>query len=440
MTLRLLFLTAIAHLFIYNSAFSFRQNLDSLYHTAVAQQRAERYREAMATLQLLLRQQPHHHDARNLLGRVLALQGEFQQALQQYDSVLAEDRTNVDARFGKGLVLAWMKQYPEATALIGDLHREDPSNKEYLLQLGNIALWSNHPDRAYGFYEQAYRLDFSSVDILRGLARSSLQMGDYQRALEWYREVLRYSQGDPEARSEILRLTYSARHEVQVHWVQQTIENAETTQNTTMTAEYYNSVNRYWKPYLHISRVVKFAETQVRYGVGVYGRPQTGTGLFAQLLVSPAATVLPRFDATVELDQLVSRGIEVVGSYRYLSFAGSAAHILSPAVTLYPFEWLWLTPRLYLSRSSSGSSTAGVLTVFVQPMETTVFRLGVTSGDESFRATVLSEILSVRSRGVLIGAKARLHRNVALEGLYQYTARQGNVQVHEVTVLASFLW
>lgn len=421
-------------------AFSFQTNLDSLYHAAVAQQRAERYTEAKRTARLLLNLRPSHHDARNLYARVLAWEGNFGQAVVQYDSVLIVDKGNRDARYGKGLVLAWMEQYREAQSIFDQLHADDPSNTDYLLQLGNVALWSNQPDHAYAYYLQAYRLDSSSVDIVRGLARSSARVHNSQKAMDWYRKLQMLSPGDSEARREIHKLSYASQHEIQVHWQREIIDQATASHNTTALLEYYYTIRQSWKPYLHFGSVSKFGKRESRFGGGLYSTVRTGTGLFFQMLLSPEASVIPSFDATLEVNQELSRGIEGLVAYRYLGFEDATVHVLSPGLTMYPSDRWWFTPRVYFSRSSLSKSTAGLLTAFYLPSDRVTLRFGVTAGDESFRATTLREILSVRSRGFFLGAKTLLHKNLALEGFYQYTARQLDVHFHQFTTVVSLLF
>lgn len=436
----LLILLIAIFLFCIPSAFSLQTNPDSLYHAAVVQQRAEQYAEAKRTARVLLNLQPNHYDARNLYARILAWEGNFDQAVVQYDSVLIVDKGNRDARYGKGLVLAWMGQYQEAQTIFDQLHADDPSNTDYLLQLGNVALWSNQPDHAYAYYVQAYRLDSSSVDIVRGLARSSARVQNSQEAVDWYRKLQMLSPGDPEARQEIHRLSYSSKHEIQVHWQREIIDQATTTQNTIALLEYYYTVGESWKPYLHFGSVSKFGKRENRFGGGFYSTVRRGTGLFFQMLLSPEASVIPSFDVTLEVNQQLSRGMEGLAAYRYLGFGAAAVHVVSPGFTMYLSDRWWFTPRLYISRSSLSKSTAGLLTAFYLPNNRVTLRLGVTTGDESFRATTLSEIVSVRSRGFFLGVKTRLHKNLALEGLYQYTARQQDVHFHQFTAVVSLLF
>jgi YaiO family outer membrane protein len=434
------FLFAVALFIAIPPVCAFQTDVDSLYRVAVSQQRAERYAEAMQTLRVLLGLYPRHHDARNLYARILAWERDFSNALVQYDSVLMNDAGNREARHGKGLVLAWLERYAEARTIFEQLHAEDTSDADVLLQLGNIAFWSNQPGLAYSRYEQAYHIDSISVDIVRCLARTALQLGRTQEALEWYRKLQMLTPGDSEARQLISRLTYAARHDVQVQWQREFIDQDEPMQHTLTSFEYYYAIHEHWKPYLHIGSVSKFGERDYRIGGGLYGTIQKGTGVFAQMLFALGASVVPRFDATLEINQQLSRGVEGLVAYRYLDFRTVAVHILAPGLTLYPSDRFWFTPRVYFSQSSLSTSTSGILTTFYVPRSSVTLRFGVTAGDEAFRATTLREIVTIRSHGMFFGAKARLHKNLALEALYQYTARRENVRFHQLTAVASFLF
>jgi YaiO family outer membrane protein len=438
--LALSILFATAFVFPVSTAHAFQTNLDSLYRVAVLQQRAERNAEAKQTLRLLLTVHPLHHDARNLYARILAWEGDFSDALVQYDSVLMHDTRNWEARFGKGMVLAWIGRYDEAQEIFEQLHAENNADADVLFQLGNVAFWSKKPELGYRWYEQAYRIDSTSVDIVRGLARTSLRVGRSPEALEWYRKLQLLSPGDPEARQAIFQLTYAARHDVQVQWQREFIDQHEPRQHTATSFEYYYAIDEYWKPYLHLGSVSKFGKKEYRAGGGLYGTLQMGTGIFAQLLLSPGASVVPSLDATLEIDQRVSRGVEGLVAYRYLGFDSVTVHVLSPGFTLYPSDRFWFTPRVYFSRSTLSSSTSGIVTGYYVPSSSVLLRFGVTAGDEAFRATTLSEIVTIRSHGMFFGAKARVHKNLALEAVYQYTARRENVRFHQLTAVASFLF
>ena len=417
-----------------------RTNIDSLYQASVRLQRDQHHAEARATLRQILKSQPLHHDARVLYARLFAWEGEFARALEQYDSVLRVDNGNRDARYGKAQVLGWSGKLSEGIQMAQSLHDEFPSDIEYALLLGDFKLWTDHPSEALTVYAKALALNKNLIEALRGLARSAVQMNRPEEAVRRYRSVLSALPNDPEARWEILRLSYVSTHEVQLQWWEESITNTSAQRNTVVSAEYYYALSPRWKPFLHVGQSTKFSVIGQQFGAGVYGSPGSGTGVFAQLLVSPHATIIPELDASVELNQQVSGGVEVIGQYRYLSFASAGAHVFSPGVTVYPFDWLWCTPRLYFATSSQSNSSSVTITFFAKPAALTLVRLGLSSGDESFRATTLSEIVSVRSRGILLGIKHRLNRTLAIDALYQYSERQSDTRAQQFNVAFSVLF
>ncbi len=414
---------------------------DSLFRVAIRQQREGNTHSAKMTLRRLLDLYPQYHDGRNLYARLLAWDEKYTDALAEYDSVLLLQNSNQDARFGKAQILAWTKRFDESLEILWSLTIEYPNSSVYISESAKVYLWSENPSQAYIQYEKAYALDSTSAEVVRGLARSSLVLKNHQESIHWYHRLLQLVPADAEARSEITRLSYRSNHELQWIWSRESFNNTGLPSHTVLGAEYYYEFKKGWKPYVHVSRLTKFFKTEIRFGLGAYGRLTFSSGMLLQLLLSPGATVAPRLDATAELNHLVSPGIEGIVAYRFLSFATSQVHIMSPAVTFYWSDFFWMTPRFYLaSRSGGNISTTFVSTLFYSPKVFTLLRLGVFRGYESFRATTLNEISSFRSSGVFLGAKTRLNRFFAIDGVYQFNSRQQYSDSHLFNLSISFLF
>ena len=417
------------------------QDPDSLLSAAVRQERTGDTRAAQSSLRTLLSRHPQHHDARVFYARLLSWDQRYDEALSQYDFILSADPGHPDARFGTAQVLAWMGRHDRSLKFVEQLVREDSASPSYVVLLANVQLWSGRSQEALASYERALQLDPTSLEILRGLARSSVQLGRSESALTWYQRVALLSPGDAEARAEVYRLTYQATHEVLLQGQNESFIETGRSSHQLLAFEYYAALDPVWKPYAHFSRVTRFSKTDTRFGIGAYVNPSFGTGIFLQGVISPNATVVPEFDISAELDRLLFRNLEGVAGYRYMEFDSSNVHIFSPGLTIYFGAASWITPRLYWSTSSSGStSTSVVLTLFYQLGESSKVRLGGFAGAEAFRATTLREITESKSSGYLLGMKSRLHKLIATDAQYQFTRRENSSDAHQLTLTLSLLF
>ncbi len=403
---------------------------DKLLRTAYEHQRAGNFALAKGLCRRILTEFPHYVDARNLYARMLAFETNYVDALSQYDSALVFSERNEDARFGKAQVFGWMGRFKNATEILQPLTEEQAGNALYATELAKVLSWSGEHLRAYREYERAFIFDSKSEEVLRGAARSAKSLHRKEEALDWYQRVLAVVPFDREAQSEINRLSFSAANELQLQTSYEAFESSSQS-HQLFAADYYRELSDRWKSYVHFSSISKFGITESNFGAGCYGVLSYGASIFAQLFVSPGANVIPRFDATSELSVVLFKQVEGIMGYRFFSFANTQVLLFTPGTTVYVNESLWITPRLYLSQASDGSSsTTYHTTLFFRLVPSTLIRLAFFSGNESFRATSIDQVISVRSDGVVAGVRMRVMENLGLELLYQFTSRAASAGSH----------
>ncbi len=120
----------------------------------------------------------------------LALKGNHQEALSQYDQVLAKNANHKDALLGRAHVLSWMNYYEKSEADYLNVLELDPKNIRALIGLGYLYGWNDFPYSAIEHFERAIELKPSNQDALKGLAYTYLWNQDYKRA-EKYFKILR---------------------------------------------------------------------------------------------------------------------------------------------------------------------------------------------------------------------------------------------------------
>lgn len=424
-----------------SQGFSQTENADSLFFSAQQFQRAGDLNSAKRQVRYLLSRYPSYHDARVLYGRICAWEGNFQGALVQFDSVLSGRPDFEEATLAKAQVLSWMRRYRQAAELLQSLVEDSPTSALYLYELGKVYWMGGAPKKGLEYYEQAYLQDPMSQEIIRGLARVHRQLRSHELSLYWYRKLLAKLPNDPEALSEVFRQTYKADHEIVIQWSEEVFTKQGFDNHRVASLEYYLSLSEDWKPFLYFSRVVKFSQEDDRFGIGSYVTTSYTAWFFTQMIISPNANAVPKFDALGEFFYGFGGGIEGVLGYRFLSFDSTRVHVFSPGVTAYANQDLWLTPRAYVGVSDvKRPSISWTVTLSYRHSPLTLVRIGGFTGNETFRATTLNEISGLKSSGAFVSFKSRLFPATAVETMYQYTSRNISSNSHQFTLAVSFLF
>lgn len=404
---------------------------DKMLQKAIESQRSGNFSSAKMLCRQILDGFPHYVDARNIYARVLSYESRHKEALVQYDSALAYDKTNEDARFGKAQVLAWMERYPESLSILEPLGKGNPANVVYVMELGKVQLWSHNFSDAYANFEKAYQLDSGSVEIMRWAARAALGMERKDEAAKWYGRVLEAIPYDREAQFETTRLSFSAENELQIQFSSESFGPPLNQNHTIFTVDYYRELSSNWKPYVHVSRIRKFDVAETQAGGGIYGMLSYENSVFGQILLSPSATVIPRFDVSGEFSEVLMRRLQGTLGFRFLSFKSGQVLVLSPGAAVYVNERFWITGKLYVARTSNGESSLAFLASTAYRLSPDItMRFTGFGGDESFRATTIDEIVAFQSRGVLAGTKIRLNPRFGIDAYYQYTSRSSQSSSH----------
>jgi len=113
---------------------------------------------------------------------------------------------------------------------------------------------------------------------------------------------------------------YSARGELQLQASNESFGPPLNKSHSILSIDYYREISDNWKPYIRAARISKFGLTEAQVGGGVYGLLSYGSSVFAQVLISPSATVIPRFDASAEVSKSAFGRFEGILGFRFLSF------------------------------------------------------------------------------------------------------------------------
>lgn len=124
-------------------------------------------------------------------GKVLALWGEYQAALENFNRALQLDSHQPDCYYQRGLIYAYQNETERAIRDFKEAAVFSPANADLYHNLGLALAHEGYYEEALENYHRALRLEPDNVDILhnRGLARAAIRqypeaIDDFSRALE----------------------------------------------------------------------------------------------------------------------------------------------------------------------------------------------------------------------------------------------------------------
>lgn len=119
----------------------------------------DRYPEAIALYQEILRDEPDHVEARLWLARVQAWSGRYDESLDHYERLLATDPPPKTAAVERAEVLSWAGRYEAAEAAFRALVDADPGHARAWLGLARVHAWSGRRLEADRLYARTLELD-----------------------------------------------------------------------------------------------------------------------------------------------------------------------------------------------------------------------------------------------------------------------------------------
>lgn len=161
-----------------------------------------KYGEAIAHYRQALNIRPEDTDARNNLGLVLAVRGEVEASLQEFQKTVQIDPNHARAYFNMGRVVARQGDYETA---IRNFHRAlelKPNEAEIHVALGNVLATQGDLGAATRRFEEAVRLKPELADAHVALARSLAAQSKTDDAEKHYKQALQLLKGQSADRTE----------------------------------------------------------------------------------------------------------------------------------------------------------------------------------------------------------------------------------------------
>ncbi|MFC2075238.1 tetratricopeptide repeat protein [Bdellovibrionota bacterium] len=205
-----------------------------LYNTARKLASEKKYDEAIATYRELIKQNPHHSDAKVGLaylltwtgkseeaetlfqevlarrpdhgdallgmGRIYARRKEYEKARELFEKVIEQHPKYTDAYVALGTMQAWQKDYDASIKTFEKAREIDPENSSPLLQLGKIYMWSNRYDEALKTFNLIIEKDPENLEAQMGIAKIYQRQGKEEESLAIYQKILEIDPDFVEAR------------------------------------------------------------------------------------------------------------------------------------------------------------------------------------------------------------------------------------------------
>lgn len=182
---RALLLHALCGLSLVTSAYAAGNDpaeLDALARSAQQMSWEQRFDEALAQYERVLAEDPDHPLARRERAKVLSWAGRFEESAEAFHALLADTPGDVEARIGLARVLSWSGRNAEARAEYEAVLAAHPGHPDALLGIAQTWAWSGNLAKARPAYEAAARAADSPKDARIGLAYLELWEGSPARA------------------------------------------------------------------------------------------------------------------------------------------------------------------------------------------------------------------------------------------------------------------
>jgi len=160
------------------------------YNLALTLVRMKRMDEAITILKRLLTGDQKNTTLMAALGWAYHQQGKDQEALNQYEAILALSPADQNALYNSGIILWKMKKKEDALARFRKVLDVSPDDSDSLYAAGSILLSLDQPSDAADMLSRYVEKKPDDVDAWYLVAASAERMQKYSRALDAYDKII----------------------------------------------------------------------------------------------------------------------------------------------------------------------------------------------------------------------------------------------------------
>ncbi len=157
--------------------------------------------QRVAALEQAVRDNPEDIVARGQLADTYVLKGRYQDAIAQYDAILATGKAEQLAKYGRAAAYVGLERYEEATADYlavveiakdGEMAHVDPMLESAYYQLGWIELQQGRAAEAIPYLEKALAIKRSDADALYLIGTAFVATGETDKAITALRGAIAF--------------------------------------------------------------------------------------------------------------------------------------------------------------------------------------------------------------------------------------------------------
>ena len=289
-------------------------------------------------------------------AQALAYAGERAEAMALCREILAKNPSDRNAKTLLGRINAWEGNYERARVLLGQVVDAHPGDTEARRALVDVELWSGRPQVARALAEEGLDLRPASPNLLMGNARALSKLGLPEEALATAREAVAADPDNGRTRDFYrLLLEYTQRNKLSVDYRREWFN--DDTDPWEMTSISYRRQFNWGSliPRLNIAR--RFNKSDVQFEVDSY--PRVGENMYGYLNFGVSGNELfPRIRYGAELYRNFQKGWEASLGFRRLEFNSGGVTIYTGTVARYLGSY-WIQIRPQYVTKNSGSSFSG---------------------------------------------------------------------------------
>lgn len=161
---------------------------------------------AVDSLEKEIKDDPSNIDNQLSLGYAYQQEGRYEDALAQYDAVLAQNAANAGALYNKGVVLMALGRNKEGETVLWDLLKIAPDHVLAAKALGDYYVGNKHFKSALVALEPVIELQPQYADLQYLAGYSCEQLGRTADAVAYYQAALSYNPDMTEAKEGLARV------------------------------------------------------------------------------------------------------------------------------------------------------------------------------------------------------------------------------------------
>lgn len=368
----------------------------------------------------------------------LARTGAHAEALERFQTLVAEHPEDVGARIWVGRLHDWLGHATRAEAVFRSVLASHPDHVEAIVGLGAAIAADERPEEAIAVLDRAETLAPDAADVLAALGRAHFLAGHLRLAGAYYQRARLLRPADPVIRDGLEQIRRITGHRVEMLGF---FESFDFGVSDTWSGEVEINLRAAdgFRAFARGQQQRKFDETENRAGGGFEWRPHRRVTVLTRAMLAPGALVLPESDVLGEMSY-ARRRLELAASARYADFDAARVWVLSPGLTWWFGDRLAVTARYFRSETTfadaggTSGNDSGLVRVRVRPWPRVWVHASYASGTESFETLSLDRLGEFRADTAGGGFQIDLPSLTTFAGAYEFQWRDNDTRMTRVTV------